>query len=305
MTEKNGWNGYWPASITPFKKDLEVDFSAIRALCDLYRQQGVHGVLVNGSSGEWYAQTAEERSRVAKEFISGVNSSFPVVVGCSSFSPAETVSLANDALQHGADGVCFTPPPYARPDNRETQAFFENVCSAINGPVMVYNWPRGTGIDLTNDLMLKLEQIANVKSIKDSTSDYWKHMKLLPRTGGGISYFGSYISEIGSCAITRFGGSGSIEGGSVGAVYGVPYFESVWRGDLDTAQHYASKYSAFLSDMIHEDYSGRFATQVSQIKAAMQLLGQPGGYLRPPLLPPTERGLEDIATTLRRHAILQ
>ena len=297
------WRGYWPASVTPFSDSGDLDLGAIDALCELYRNLKVHGVLVNGSSGEWYAQTREERGAVAERFAAQLGSTIPVVVGCTSFSALETAALADVALGAGAAGVCFTPPPYARPDERELLTFFRDACARIDGPVMIYNWPRGTGIDIPTPLLQQLAEIPNVEAIKDSTPDYARHLTNLTSIPG-VAFFAHYVSRVGVGLLLEVGGAGSIDGGSLGAPFAVPFYEALWRGELEEARTLASRYDSFLSDLVGPGFVGRFASQIPQIKAAMAILGQPGGVVRPPMLMPTGEAVDAVRTVLVRHGLL-
>lgn len=298
------WRGYWPASVTPFAADGSVDYEAIDELCDLYQRLGVHGVLVNGSSGEWYAQTSDERNGVARRFIENLASIIPVVVCCTTFTARDTSALARGALAAGASGIAFSPPPYARPDERELLNFFEVAAAEIDGPVMIYNWPRGTGIDIPLHLMQEIAGIPNVKAIKDSTPDYGQHLQNL-QTVRGVDFFAHYISRIGLGVLQEVGGSGSIDGGSLGAPFGVPFYEAYWRGDLEEARGWAVRYDSFLSDLVGPGFVGRYASQVPQIKAAMALLHQPGGVARAPMMAPTNEALEHLRVVLAHYDLTE
>lgn len=298
------WKGYWPASITPFGKDGSLDVTAWRELLDLYRALGVHGVLVNGSSGEWFAQSPQERRQVAEIAVEQADGAFPVVVGCSQFTPAAVAELASHAETIGADGVLFTPPPYVNPTEAEILHFYQEVAEAVEIPIMVYNWPRGTVVDLSPGLLADLARIPNVVSIKDSTPDYAKHLSTLATLGGTVGFFADYISRLGVGVLTQLGGSGSIEGGALGAAHGVAFYECMWSGDLEGARGHADPYAAQLSDLVGYNFAGRFGSQIAQIKAAMRMLGQPGGYCRRPLDELDDGAQAALRAVLQRHGLL-
>lgn len=298
------WQGYWPAATTPFGRNGDLDETAWRESLDLFASFGVHGVLVNGSSGEWFSQTNAERRRVAEIAVEQVNGRFPVVVGCTGYTPETVVSVAKDAVAAGTDGVLFTPPPYARPGEDEVLAFYREVAAQVGAPIMAYNWPRGTGIDMSTDLIAALAQIPNVISIKDSTPDYQEHLGTLQRLGRNSQFFANYISKIGIGVLTELGGSGSIEGGALCAERGVAFFEAYWRGDIEAAREHGKVYDQQLSSFIGYDFAGRFGTQIPQIKAAMRLLGQPGGYCRRPYRDFDEEQTARLAAHLRSLGML-
>src|SRR5699024_7243675 len=114
------WRGYWPAAPTPYTADGKLDENALVRLLALYVDQGVHGVLINGTTGEWFSQTRAERRRVAEIAVATVAGRIPVVVGCTSYTPGETIELAREVKAIGADGALATPPPYAQ-DRKSTR----------------------------------------------------------------------------------------------------------------------------------------------------------------------------------------
>lgn len=99
------WKGYWAASPTPFRTDESYDADAHRTLLDWYIEQGLHGVLVNGTTGEWFSQTHEERKLVAKTVIEHVAGRMTVVIGCTAYTAREAGELARHAADTGADGI--------------------------------------------------------------------------------------------------------------------------------------------------------------------------------------------------------
>ncbi|MCU1482829.1 MAG: Dihydrodipicolinate synthase [Subtercola sp.] len=304
MSDITPWRGYWPAATTPFEKAGPLDEIAWREQIDLYTSFGVHGVLVNGSSGEWFAQTLAERKRVAEIAVEQVNGAYPVVVGCSSFTPDAVVQLADHAAAAGADGVLFTPPPYAAPNEREIFLFYEEVAARTSIPIMVYNWPRGISLDMSQELLGKLARLDGVVSIKDSTPDYGRHLETLAALGSESVFFANYISRLGIGVMTELGGSGSIEGGALCAAEGIAFFNSFWAGDLEAARMHATVYEAQLASFIGYNFGGRFGSQIPQIKAAMRMLGQPGGYSRRPYQELDEAGLAGLRANLVAQHLL-
>ncbi|GAB3250636.1 dihydrodipicolinate synthase family protein [Kineosporia babensis] len=300
------WSGYWPAAPTPFTADLELDEAALAAMLQMYAGQGVHGVLLNGSTGEWFAQSPAERRRVTEVGVEAVAGRYPVVIGVSAFTAAEAAELARHAAAAGADGVLATVPPYAHPSPAETLAFYREVSEATDLPFMVYNWPRGVAVDLaqTPGLMSQLADLPQVAAIKDSTGDWNAMVATIEAVAERVRVFGSLSHRRGLALMTGgLGGDGAIDGGGIGAPYAVPFFEAAQAGDLKTARTWVERYQKLSAGMIAPDYSGRFASPISQLKAAMNLLGQPGGgAVRPPLLPVTDPELLQQITAVLTEA---
>ena len=119
------WRGYFPAFVTPFTEDGALDLDTARALVDHYVAQGMHGIVVNGTCGEWFSQDADERRAVAEATIERAAGRLRVLVGCTSYRADQVVELARHALGAGADGVLASPPPYAKLFPDEVVAYYE------------------------------------------------------------------------------------------------------------------------------------------------------------------------------------
>ncbi|MFC4052635.1 dihydrodipicolinate synthase family protein [Actinomadura syzygii] len=298
------WRGYWPAAPTPFTADGALDEDAWRELLRLYLRQGVHGVLVNGSTGEWFSQSPAERRRVA-EIAVEVAGRIPVVVGVTAYTEDEAIGLAEHAAATGAGGVLATPPPYVHPGPDEILAFYERVSSATDLPFMVYNWPRGVAVDIGDHpgLFERLADLPNVAAIKDSTGDWLKMLATVEAVSDRVRVFGSFLHRRGLAVLLGLGGDGNIDGGGLGAPFAVPFYEAVARRDEEAARSFVDRYAALSSRLIRPDYSGVFASPIPQLKAAMAELGQPGGHVRPPLLPATGAALDGIRAVLAESGL--
>lgn len=297
------WAGYWPAAPTPFTRDGALDEVALRDLMELYVSMGVHGVLLNGSTGEWFSQSPSERMRVAEVGVEAVAGRIPVVIGVTSYTAREASELAVSAAASGADGVLATPPPYAHSSKAEIIAFYEKVSTATALPFMVYNWPRGVAVDMAKipGLMSDLADLDNVAAIKDSTGDWNAMVSTVEEVSHRVRVFGSLVHRKGLALMLGLGGDGAIDGGGVGAPYAVPFFEALWNKDAELARFWVEKYQAISGRLINPDYSGVFASPISQLKTAMAILEQPGGYLREPLLPVTDPYTIDAITNILRE----
>lgn len=304
------WKGYWIAAPTPFTATGALDESALRAVFRLYHGQGVHGVLVNGTTGEWFSQTEAERRRVAEIAVEELRGKIPVVIGCTTFTPSQTIALARHAREIGADGMLSTPPPYVAPTPREIVAFFARISDSVDLPIMVYNWARGVAVEITWETALELAKIDHIVAIKDSTANTAQALTTLEKVGDRVRVFGGFISRLGLSVLRGLGGDGNIDGGGLGAKFAAAFYESFWRGEFAAAEQAASRYGSLMTRLIRPDWSGVFGSPQAQIKAGMNMLGQPGGHVRPPLLPidsPTDlealrRILEESGVFIERRA---
>jgi 1-pyrroline-4-hydroxy-2-carboxylate deaminase len=282
------WRGYLPAAPTPFADNGAFDEGSMRSLLDLYCAAGVHGVLINGSAGEWWSETAGERRRVAEVAVDAIAGRIPVIIGCTSFTARDVISLGAHAASIGASGILTTPPPYAHPTQDEIVDFYTTIDAAVELPIVAYNWPRGTAVELSLEAATRIAGLEHVVAIKNSTSDWILVLDYIEALADQVRIFASLISPRGLAVLRELGGDGYIDGGGVGAPFAVPFFEALWDGRLDQAREYAVRYAKLTSALIAPDFSGRFGSPSSQLKAAMAMLGQPGGTVRPPLVPTTD-----------------
>src|SRR5215207_3231321 len=105
------WRGYWAAVPTPFHEDGSLALDLLRDLLELYIGEGLHGVLVNGTTGEWFSQSVEERRLVAETAIEAVGGRVPIVIGCTDYTADRVAELARDAVAAGGARFAGTPPP--------------------------------------------------------------------------------------------------------------------------------------------------------------------------------------------------
>ena len=278
------WRGYWVAAPTPFTREGALDEKLWREELRLYHGQGVHGILVNGTTGEWFSQSDAERRRVAEVAVEELKGKIPVVIGCTAYTAAHTSELGRHAKEIGADGILSTPPPYAAPTSREIVAFYQTISDRVDLPLMVYNWARGVVVEIAADTALELTKIDHVVAIKDSTANRAQALATLEKVVDKIRVFGGFVSPLGLAVMRGLGGDGSIDGGGLGAAFAVAFYEALWKGDVVSARAAAERYVALMSQLINPDWSGAYGSPQTQIKACMQILGQPGGWPRPPLL---------------------
>ena len=279
------WKGYWVATTTPFADDGSLDEAALRQGMRSYPGMGITGVLVNGTTGEWFSQTDAERRRVAEIAVEELRGTIPVVIGCTTFTAVHTGELARHAETIGADGVLSTPPPYVVPSPREVVRYFDDLSDYVDKPIMVYNWPRGTNVEIKWDTAVELVKIKNVVAIKDSTANRLQMIETLENVGDKVRIFASLVSRLGLAVIRGIGGDGNIDGGPMAAPFGSDFYESVWRGDDERAKTVADRYVAMMSKLSNPDFSCIYGTLQAQYKACMNMMGQSGGYPRLPILP--------------------
>ncbi|HEY7146864.1 MAG TPA: dihydrodipicolinate synthase family protein [Streptosporangiaceae bacterium] len=281
-----GWKGYWAASPTPFNAGGGIENEWLEQTIGYFLAEGVHGLLINGSSGEWFSQSPAERRAVAEAAVRAAGQAVPVVIGCTALQAREVTELAEHAHRAGADGIMVSPPPYLRLSQDDIVAFFEFVTGATPLPVMVYNIPRRSGTVIDAATALRLADLNGVAALKNSAPDA-EFFPALELVAEKILVFGANLfSPRGVSEIAAGRGSGYIGGWELLGRKLPRVFEAAWRGDLETAQRLAAQERALDLRLWDERKNPKFGRSFNaQLKAALRLLGVPAGVPRRPLLP--------------------
>ena len=301
------WKGYWAACPTPFHEDGSYDADSHRALLDWYVGQGLHGVLINGTTGEWFSQTPEERKLVAQTAIDAVAGRMTVVIGCTAYTAREASEYARHAVDAGADGVESTAPPYVKPFDDEIVVYYRQLGAATDAPLMVYNWVHGTAVDMTADLVLRLAEIDTIVALKDSTPNQQQFFETTRAVVDRLRVFGPFMSTEGYAQLKAHGGDGFIGGGTIFGAPDPQFWEDYWRGDDEACLAHAKRTEDLFPKLwLPGGWAGKYGGYQSQLKAIMKMLGQPGGEPRLPRLPvDDEQSLREIRAVLVEFGLLQ
>ncbi len=169
MTEPM-FRGVLPALVTPFR-DGEVDEDAFVRLVERQIAGGVHGLVPVGTTGETATLSHDEHCRVVELCVKTAAGRVPVVAGAGSNSTREAIEFVRHAKTVGADGALVVTPYYNRPSQAGLYAHFAAIDDAVQLPVLVYNVPSRTAVDISNDTLSRLAKLPNIVGIKDATGD--------------------------------------------------------------------------------------------------------------------------------------
>ncbi len=162
--------GVFTALITPFR-DGEIDESAFVALVERQIAGGVHGLVPVGTTGESATLSHGEHRRVVELCVRTAGGRVPVIAGAGSNSTAEAIELARHAKTVGADAALMVTPYYNRPSQEGLYRHYAAVNDAVQLPILVYNVPTRTSIDISNDTLERLAKLPNIVGVKDATGD--------------------------------------------------------------------------------------------------------------------------------------
>lgn len=292
------WRGYIPAVTTPFTKDGELDLDAAKVLLNWMAEQKMHGVNILGTQGEWFSLNKDERSQLlglAGQILKG---NLTLIAGCSAYTANEAIDNIAIAADCGFDGVLVTPPPYVMPTEKEILQYYQDIDAASALPICIYNWPPGTNVDMSLDLLSALAGLNNVVAIKNSTPDTGHFLKVFFTLKDKVRIFGVPMNELGITLVQHHDADGTMGAGGVLGSDHPEFFNAVWEGDIDTARAMGKRDQTYMQAWFKPDYTGRFGSAQAIFKEALNQQGLPGGYPRPPILPLCEEGVQQVKATL-------
>ncbi|SEE81639.1 dihydrodipicolinate synthase family protein [Ruania alba] len=292
------WTGYIPAITTPFSRDGALDLDSLAGQIAWMREQRLHGIILAGTSGEWFSMSAAERADLFTEGARAADGSMWVIGACNAFTAAEAIEHAHAAERAGLDGILLTPPPYIVPSRAEVTRFYQDVSDATDIPLCVYNWPRGCIVDLDTDTLTELAAIENVVAIKNSTGNFSQFLAGMYALEDSVRYFGLPTSELGADLALLGHGDGLMGSGAPLGADHSDYWRAIDAGDRERAVALGARDRVVMHRWFQPDYGARFGNQQAIMKTALRLQGVPAGYVRRPLLELTDDEVAIIAGTL-------
>ncbi|MBP0455584.1 dihydrodipicolinate synthase family protein [Kitasatospora sp. RG8] len=278
--------------VTPFSPaDGGVDTDRLAALVDRLVTAGCHAVAPLGSTGESAYLDDQEWHTAAETALGAVAGRVPTVVGVADLTTRNAVRRARFAEQAGADAVMVLPLSYWKLDEREVTRHFAKVADAVSIPVMVYNNPATSGIDLSPELMVTLaEQVENITMVKESSGDVQRMHRLAQLTGGELPFYnGSNPLALAAFAAGAAGWCTAAPCLIPGPV--LELYRAVREGRFDTAREVFQRQLPVLQFILR-------GVLPSTVKAGLALRGLDVGEPRRPLLPLDEERTRELTELL-------
>ena len=277
------------AMVTPFNKDGSIDWDGVAKLAQHLVDNGHDGIAVNGTTGEAPTTKSSEKLEIIRVVKSVVGPNIKVLSGAGDNETAYTVEQAKRSQEAGADGLLVVVPYYNKPPQAGVEAHFRAVAAATDLPIMMYDIPGRTGIEIENDTICRLfEGVDNIVALKDAKGNNASTSWVIKRCGIPV-YSGDDILNLPLLAVGAVGFV-SVCGHTVGKDLKA-MLDSWFAGDAATALKIHQK--------LLPVFTGTFRTQGAILtKAAMGLMGLPGGTTRLPLVDATPEQIEQLRKDL-------
>ncbi|WP_074409046.1 dihydrodipicolinate synthase family protein [Aquimarina megaterium] len=283
--------------ITPFDTNEKVDVDLFRKLLERLIRNGSHGIAPLGSTGVLPYLTDQEKEAITEATIQQVNKRLPVLVGVSNLTTERTVHHAKFAEKAGATAVMIIPMSYWKLTDDEIVRHYDTVAKQISIPIMAYNNPATSGVDMSPALLKRLLEIPNVTMIKESTGDVQRMHYLRKELGEDVAFYN------GSNPLALAALSAGATGWCTAAPNLIPelniaLYDAIQKNDLRDAQNIFYKQINLLKFIVNKGLP-------RAVQAGLTILGEEGGNLRSPLKPLTdiEEGELKIILEKSKHGI--
>lgn len=279
------------AMVTPFTPTLEVDYDRAVELARKLVAEGNDGLIVAGTTGESPTLSKSEKLELFKRVKQAVGKDVPIVAGTGSYATQATIELSQAAEETGVDALLLVAPYYNKPPQEGMFQHFQAIARATKLPIMLYNIPGRTGVELLPDTLARLGQIPSIKAVKQSLPSLDPINELAIR-----SELAQYSGDDGNTLpILALGGVGVVSvAGHIAAGPIKRQIEAFFKGDVAEA--------ARLQRQLYPLFTGLFKTSNPiLVKAALKKLGFPVGGLRAPLIeatPEQEQALDQVLAVL-------
>jgi 4-hydroxy-tetrahydrodipicolinate synthase len=277
------------AMVTPFDKDGAIDWDGVAKLAQHLVDTGHDGIAVNGTTGEAPTTKSSEKLEIIKVVKSVVGDKIVVLSGAGDNETSYTVEQAKRSQDAGADGLLVVTPYYNKPPQAGIEAHFRAVAAATDLPIMMYDIPGRTGVEIESDTIVKLfDTVENIVALKDAKGNIAATSWVIKRCGVPV-YSGDDILNLPFLSVGAVGFV-SVCGHTVGKQLKA-MLEAWFAGNAPRALE------------IHQEllpvFTGTFRTQGAILtKAAMSLMGLPGGTTRLPLVDATEAQIAQLRLDL-------
>ena len=288
------WWGPMPAIVTPFDENGAIDQGLLQQNIDILMAKGATGIVIGGCTGEFWALSMDERRKLFKLGVKAMAGRGIVIAGTGAIGVQDAISLTRAAHDAGCDGGLVLPPFFVKLTDDEIFAHYEAISRAVDGPVMLYNIPGNAVNALSPALVRRLADLDKVVAVKESSGDWNNYYATAIGVQDRLRVF---------CGPSSVFGVPAVQAGADGVI---DCFPNMWLpGGLDL--YYAARDGRLeearrlqeIGVRLTQLFTSEGRTLYPATKAAMEMLGLPGGRLRPPLKP---LGAEALAG-LRRGLI--
>jgi len=289
------FKGSMVAIVTPFKNG-KVDEKALGDLIEFHLKNGTDVIVPCGTTGESATLSHEEHHRVVEFTVRTVNKRVPVVAGAGSNSTEETIDLTRYAKKAGAQGVLLITPYYNKPTQEGLYQHFKKVAQSVDIPIVLYNVPGRTGVNMLPATVARLRATQNIVGIKEATGDMKQVSEIIRLCGKDFDVISG--DDFTTLPLLCLGGVGAISvTANVVPADAAGMFDAFFAGKMEEALKFHFKMEPLHSAMFIE-------TNPIPVKTSLALMGKIAEELRLPLCPMADANKEKLKKSLKDYGLI-
>lgn len=280
------------AMITPFQADGRLDESGLKTLIDHLLATGTTAIVASGTTGESPTLSHDEKLRLFELTVQHVAGRVPVLAGTGGNNTETSLTLSREAVEIGVDGLLLVSPYYNRPSQDGLYAHFRTIAEAAQVPVMLYNIPGRTGVNIDTGTILKLAELPNVVAVKEASGNFAQIAQIAAEKPDDFFLYSG--DDKFTLPMMALGGFGIV---SVASHVVGPEMSEMIAAFVEGNVREAAVWSGRLLPIFETLFQ---APNPAPLKAAMEFLGLPGGTVRLPLVSAPESLVEQLRFELGR-----
>ena len=290
------FSGCGTALVTPFRRDFSLDEATLKKLVLRQIAAGINFLSPCGTTGENPTLTREEHLRVVEITVAEAQGRVPVMGGAGGYNTAEIVALAKDLESLHVAGILSVAPYYNRPTQEGLYRHFKAIADAVSIPVIIYNVPRRTGVNVEPETLVRLSEIANITGVKEASADISQMAAILSRVPESFSVFSG--DDAIALPLIALGGRGliSVVSNEIPSEM-TSLVQHALRNDFAAARRLQQRYLPLMEVNFLE-------TNPLPVKAAMAAMGLLEPVWRLPLCPPKPETIEKVRRVLESLELL-
>ena len=289
------FEGSGVALVTPFK-DNKVNFEKLKELLEWHLQEGTDAIIICGTTGEATTMSDTEKKEVIKFTVDTINKRIPVIAGSGSNNTLAAIEMSKYAESVGVDGLLVITPYYNKTNSKGLFKHFEAINNSVNTPIIVYNVPGRTGLNITPENLIKLSTLSNIVAIKEASGNISQVAKIAAMCKDIDIYSGNDDQII---PIMSLGGKGVI---SVLANVIPNKVHQMTKNYLDGNVKEACSIQLDTLELTNNLF---IETNPIPVKHAMNLMGMEVGPLRKPLVPMQDNNLVRLKNAMKNFGLLK
>ena len=276
------FSGCMVALVTPFK-DNKVDWESVEGLVEFHIENGIHGIVPCGTTGESATLTHKEHNEVVEAVVKFAKKRVAVVAGTGSNSTQEAIEFTRSAEKAGADGALMISPYYNRPTQEGIYQHYQKVASEVHIPLIIYNIPSRTGSKIEPETLARLAEVKNIAGVKEATGSIDQAIEVIRLCGDGLEVYSGEDSL--TFSLMALGGKGVISTvANIAPREMSQLTRACFEGDWEKGRNIQFQLIPLIRSLFIE-------TNPIPVKTALALMGKCGGDLR---LPMTQMGEQNV-----------